>query len=66
MVDFLKRSKPEGEKWQEDKEVRKSVEEEISNYYSCQTWKRRSWYNQVCLSAISSVNFQFPEIVFFF
>ena len=27
MVDFLKRSKPEGEKWEEDEKVRKSVEE---------------------------------------
>ena len=31
MVDFLKRSKPEGEKWEEDEKVRKSVEEILSN-----------------------------------
>ena len=31
MVDFLKRSKPEGEKWEEDEKVRKSVEEILNN-----------------------------------
>ncbi len=31
MVDFLKRSKPEGEKWDEDEKVRKSVEEILNN-----------------------------------
>ena len=31
MVDFLKRSKPEGEKWEEDEKVRKSVEEIFKN-----------------------------------
>ena len=31
MVDFLKRSKPEGEKWAEDEKVRKSVEEILNN-----------------------------------
>ena len=31
MVEFLKRSKPEGEKWEEDEKVRKSVEEILKN-----------------------------------